>query len=219
MTLQAEALDGFVIDGVEHNIPFLAALMQHPRWREGQLSTGFIAEEFKGGFRPRPLAGEDLEVLAAVAVAIDHLGNARRREITDQMGGPACVSPGAGSSSSTPSALRRRSKEAWWGHQGERPGCERCRQQISNLPPTGGRASRFGRARWRGPRVRAGARHSQWLRLAYRGVRAKAYVYTEREAALADADAAEACPRYLQAADLPDAGPGQKRSTSPQARR
>src|SRR5581483_7929743 len=48
--LQADALDAFVIDGVEHNIPFLAALMQHPRWREGRLSTGFIAEEFKGGF-------------------------------------------------------------------------------------------------------------------------------------------------------------------------
>src|SRR5262245_21982496 len=87
--LQAEALDAFVIDGVEHNIPFLASLMQHPRWRSGRLSTAFIAEEFKGGFRPRALAGEELEVLAAVAVAIDHLGNARRREITDQMGGPS----------------------------------------------------------------------------------------------------------------------------------
>src|SRR5499426_818812 len=51
--LQADALDAFVIDGVEHNIPFLAALMQHPRWRQGRLSTGFIAEEFKGGFKPR----------------------------------------------------------------------------------------------------------------------------------------------------------------------
>src|SRR5687767_10405853 len=80
--LQAEALDAFVIDGVEHNIPFLAALMRHPRWREGHLSTGFIAEEFKGGFKPRAPAGAELDVLAAVAIAIDHLGNARRREIT-----------------------------------------------------------------------------------------------------------------------------------------
>ena len=87
--LQAEALDAFVIDGVEHNIPFLAALMQHPRWREGRLSTGFIAEEYKGGFKPRTPQGEELDILAAVAVAIDHLGNARRREITDQMAGPA----------------------------------------------------------------------------------------------------------------------------------
>ena len=49
---QATALDAFVIDGIRHNIPFLSALMQHPRWREGRLSTGFIAEEFPDGFRP-----------------------------------------------------------------------------------------------------------------------------------------------------------------------
>jgi propionyl-CoA carboxylase alpha chain len=87
--LQADALDAFVIDGVEHNIPFLAALMQHPRWREGRLSTGFIAEEYKGGFKLGAPEGEDLDVLAAVAVAIDHLSNNRRRAITDQMSGPA----------------------------------------------------------------------------------------------------------------------------------
>jgi propionyl-CoA carboxylase alpha chain len=86
--LQADALDAFVIDGVEHNIPFLAALMQHPRWRSGALSTGFIAEEYKGGFKPHAAAGEDLDALAAVAVAIDHLSNTRRRAITHQMAGP-----------------------------------------------------------------------------------------------------------------------------------
>ena len=42
---QAEALDAFAIDGIRHNIPFLTALMAHPRWRAGKLSTGFIAEE------------------------------------------------------------------------------------------------------------------------------------------------------------------------------
>ena len=49
---QADALDAFVIDGIRHNIPFLAALMAHPRWRAGKLSTGFIAEEFPDGFHP-----------------------------------------------------------------------------------------------------------------------------------------------------------------------
>jgi propionyl-CoA carboxylase alpha chain len=49
----SEALDNFVVDGIEHNIPFLSALMQHPRWREGRLSTGFIAEEYPDGFSPR----------------------------------------------------------------------------------------------------------------------------------------------------------------------
>ncbi|NJO24032.1 MAG: acetyl/propionyl/methylcrotonyl-CoA carboxylase subunit alpha, partial [Sphingomonadales bacterium] len=47
--LQSKVLDAFHIDGIRHNIPFLTALMQHPRWRKGNLSTGFIAEEFRDG--------------------------------------------------------------------------------------------------------------------------------------------------------------------------
>ncbi|MGD9783969.1 MAG: acetyl-CoA carboxylase biotin carboxylase subunit [Hyphomicrobiaceae bacterium] len=85
--VQSTALDAFYIDGIQHNIPFLTALMQHPRWRSGQLSTGFIKEEFPEGFKPRTPEGEDLKVLAAVAAAIDHLNNARRRQITHQMDG------------------------------------------------------------------------------------------------------------------------------------
>ncbi len=56
---QARALDAFVIDGIRHNIPFLSTLMQHPRWREGRLSTGFIAEEFPQGFSARSPDGEN----------------------------------------------------------------------------------------------------------------------------------------------------------------
>jgi propionyl-CoA carboxylase alpha chain len=84
---QARALDAFAIDGINHNIPFLTALMQHPRWQEGRLSTGFIAEEFPSGFRPREPEGAELEKLAAVAAALDHLGNTRRRAISMQMSG------------------------------------------------------------------------------------------------------------------------------------
>jgi propionyl-CoA carboxylase alpha chain len=83
----ANALDAFAIDGIAHNIPFLTALMQHPRWRDGKLSTGFIREEYPDGFASRPIAGEERDVLAAIAAAIDHLGNIRRREITQQMHG------------------------------------------------------------------------------------------------------------------------------------
>jgi propionyl-CoA carboxylase alpha chain len=84
---QAAALDAFYIDGIRHNIPFLAALMQHPRWRAGKLSTGFIGEEFAGGFKPRSPSTEEFETLAAVATVIDHLANQRRRAITQQMSG------------------------------------------------------------------------------------------------------------------------------------
>ena len=85
--LQAQALDAFHIDGIQHNIPFLTALMQHPRWREGKLSTGFIAEEYPNGFAARVPDGFEFGILAAVAAVMDHLGNARRRHITQQMGG------------------------------------------------------------------------------------------------------------------------------------
>ncbi|KWT72002.1 acetyl-CoA carboxylase biotin carboxylase subunit [Hyphomicrobium sulfonivorans] len=84
---QAKALDSFYIDGIQHNIPFVSALMHHPRWREGALSTGFIAEEFPDGFTARQPEGEALQVVAAVAAVIDHENNIRRREITHQMSG------------------------------------------------------------------------------------------------------------------------------------
>ncbi len=59
----ADALDRTVIDGVPHNQPFLSALMDHPRWQEGRLSTGFIAEEFptaSRASRPMPRLHRDL---------------------------------------------------------------------------------------------------------------------------------------------------------------
>jgi propionyl-CoA carboxylase alpha chain len=86
---QAIALDSFYIDGIQHNVPFLSAVMQHPRWRSGKISTGFIKEEFPDGFAPRKPEGKDLKTLAAVAAVMDHLGNERRRGITHQMSGQA----------------------------------------------------------------------------------------------------------------------------------
>ncbi len=84
---QSDALDAFVIDGIRHNIPFLAALMAHPRWQAGKLSTAFIAEEFPNGFHPRPAQGEIAELLAAVAAAIDHVLGERKRRISGQLSG------------------------------------------------------------------------------------------------------------------------------------
>ena len=52
-----DALDRFYIRGIEHNIPFLAALMKHPRFISGELTTGFIEEEFPDGFGDQHLAG------------------------------------------------------------------------------------------------------------------------------------------------------------------
>ncbi|MEC9244846.1 acetyl-CoA carboxylase biotin carboxylase subunit [Nitratireductor rhodophyticola] len=81
----SEALDRFVIDGIEHNIPFLAALMSHPRWREGRLSTGFIAEEFPDGFAPPPPMAAERTVLAAVALAVELLRRDRLDRLTGRL--------------------------------------------------------------------------------------------------------------------------------------
>jgi propionyl-CoA carboxylase alpha chain len=82
---QSTALDSFYIDGIRHNIPFLSALMNHPRWRESRLSTGFIAEEFPRGFSARAPEGEVARRLAAVAAAVDHVLGERKRQISGQM--------------------------------------------------------------------------------------------------------------------------------------
>jgi len=88
-----QALDAFAIDGFRHNIPFLAVLMRHERWRSGDISTKFIAEEFPDGFHPPVPEGHVRDVLAAVSASIDHLSNNRRRMITQQMHGePFCFS-------------------------------------------------------------------------------------------------------------------------------
>ena len=87
----ADALDSFVVDGIEHNIPFLSALMQHPRWREGRLSTGFIAEEFPDGFVPIVPEMADRDMLAAIALAIELL----RRDRLDRLPGRLAPHSGA----------------------------------------------------------------------------------------------------------------------------
>jgi propionyl-CoA carboxylase alpha chain len=86
---QANALDAFYVEGIRHNIPFLSALMLHPRWREGRLSTGFIAEEFPNGFSAQNPAGETERAIAAIAAAVDHVMNTRKREISGQLRAPS----------------------------------------------------------------------------------------------------------------------------------
>jgi len=64
---QIAALDRFEIDGIGHNVDFLSALMQHPRFRAGELTTGFIAEEYPEGFQGAPVPEALTAKLSAVA--------------------------------------------------------------------------------------------------------------------------------------------------------
>jgi propionyl-CoA carboxylase alpha chain len=85
MKAQTQALDSFVIEGVADNLAFLAAVMAHERFRAGELSTGFIAEEYPRGFTPLAPEGERAHLFASVAAAADHVINERKRAISGQM--------------------------------------------------------------------------------------------------------------------------------------
>jgi propionyl-CoA carboxylase alpha chain len=87
ITAMADALDAFHIAGIQHNIPFLSAIMENPRWQSGALSTGFIVEEFPGGFTGHEITPEIKETMARVATVLDHVENRRKRLINGQMTG------------------------------------------------------------------------------------------------------------------------------------
>ncbi|NIJ23949.1 propionyl-CoA carboxylase alpha chain [Sphingomonas japonica] len=84
--LQVAALDRFEIDGLGHNIDFLSALMQHPRFRSGALTTGFIAEAFSEGFAGADTPPELTRKLAALAVLLDLAHASRAATIDGQLG-------------------------------------------------------------------------------------------------------------------------------------
>ncbi len=84
--MQVEALDRFEIEGLGHNIDFLSAIMQHDRFREGNLSTGFIAEEYPEGFEGAPASPELLRSLSAIAAFAGTAMADRARRIDGQLG-------------------------------------------------------------------------------------------------------------------------------------
>ncbi len=166
-----DALDGFYVEGIQHNIPFLSAIMENPRWQSGQLSTGFIAEEFPEGFKGNPMTADLAARLTHAAVLLDHIENRRKREISGQMTGrrvefasdrvvllgkdyhPAQVTP----------ELSKAAAESNW-----RPGMPVLETMWQGEPLT--------------VQVR---RIANGYRLAHRGIVVDAFVYTRREAELA----------------------------------
>jgi propionyl-CoA carboxylase alpha chain len=83
---QVTALDGFVIEGIGHNVDFLSALMQHPRFRSGAITTGFIAEEYPDGFHGAPADDALVEDLALIAALVAEEQDQRACAISDQLG-------------------------------------------------------------------------------------------------------------------------------------
>ena len=77
----SQALDSFEVEGIGHNLPFLSAVMEHPRFRSGNITTAFIAEEWPEGFKGVTLPPEELRRVAAAAVAMHRVAEIRRARI------------------------------------------------------------------------------------------------------------------------------------------
>ncbi len=90
----ASALDEFRIEGINHNIDFLTAIMHNKRFRAGTLTTGFIAEEFPEGFHGAPLDKATKRRLAAAVVAVELSRETRASSISGTLNGAHKIAGG-----------------------------------------------------------------------------------------------------------------------------
>ena len=79
------ALDSFEIEGIGHNLPFLAAVMDHPKFISGDMTTAFIEEEYPDGFQGVTLADDTLRRIAASAAAMHRVAEIRRTRVSGRM--------------------------------------------------------------------------------------------------------------------------------------
>ncbi len=79
------ALDRFELEGIGHNLPFLAAVMDHPKFTSGEMTTAFIAEEYPDGFQGVALPEGELRRIAASAAAMNRVAEIRRTKISGRM--------------------------------------------------------------------------------------------------------------------------------------
>ena len=79
------ALDAFEVEGIGHNIPFLSAVMDHPKFCAGTITTAFIEEEYPDGFKGVALPTETLRTVAACAAAMYRLGEIRRTRVSGRI--------------------------------------------------------------------------------------------------------------------------------------
>ncbi len=83
---QIAALDRFELEGLGHNIDFVSAIMQHPRFRSGELTTGFIAEEYPDGFVGAATSDDLIKTLAGIAGFMACAQADRARQVDGQLG-------------------------------------------------------------------------------------------------------------------------------------
>lgn len=79
------ALDSFEVEGIGHNLPFLSAVMDHPKFISGDITTAFIAEEYPDGFEGVALPEAELRRIAAGCAAMHRVGEIRRARVSGRM--------------------------------------------------------------------------------------------------------------------------------------
>ncbi|MFD2814707.1 biotin/lipoyl-containing protein [Paracoccus aerius] len=79
------ALDEFEVEGIGHNLPFLSAVMDHPKFVSGDITTAFIAEEYPEGFGGATLPDDELARVAAAASAMHRVAEIRRTRISGRL--------------------------------------------------------------------------------------------------------------------------------------
>ncbi len=79
------ALDSFEVEGIGHNLPFVAAVMDHPKFISGDMTTAFIAEEYPDGFAGVTLAEAELRRIAATCAAMHRVAEIRRTRVSGRM--------------------------------------------------------------------------------------------------------------------------------------
>jgi propionyl-CoA carboxylase alpha chain len=80
------ALDTFEVEGIGHNLPFVGAVMDHPRFVSGNITTAFIAEEYPEGFLGATLDEALLQRIAAATAAMNRVAEIRRTRISGRLG-------------------------------------------------------------------------------------------------------------------------------------
>jgi len=93
-THMRSALDRFIIRGVSHNLSFLSALMVHPRFIDGSISTNMVAEEYPAGFHPADLPHPDPTIFISVAASMLRSYRDRAAQIEGQLRGHERRVPG-----------------------------------------------------------------------------------------------------------------------------
>ena len=79
------ALDAFEMEGVGHNLPFLSAVMDHPKFVAGEMTTAFIEEEYPNGFEGVTLGVDALRAIAASCAAMHRVAEIRRTRVSGRM--------------------------------------------------------------------------------------------------------------------------------------